>query len=243
MSLNIQKNPGGAGPILDSLHKSTSLFGDKNLKFLPTLKLEFLSDTRTTGYLFFKNGVLKVTGISTSLHNYEEFGEFVWENNIINIDFSSVKSSVLVEKCNFNMFVRDLSIVKDGEASTSRLKSLNTAIGYLIHRFKDGTTTNAIILMDVYINGQPNGGSGKTLLINAIGEVRNLAIIDGKGFDQKEWFALSSVGLDTEVLLFDDVENNFNFEQIFPLMSTGMYKREKYKTTFLSLMKRLQRLR
>jgi hypothetical protein len=87
----------------------------------------------------------------------------------------------------------------------------------------------ALILMDVYINGQPNGGSGKTLLINAIGKLRNLSLIDGKKYDQREWFALSSVGLDSEVLLFDDVEKNFNFEFIFPLLSTGLYKREKYK--------------
>ena len=64
--------------------------------------------------------------------------------------------------------------------------------------------------MDIYVNGQPNGGSGKTLLINAIGKVRNLSILDGKSLDLKEWFSFSSVDLGSEILLFDDVEKNFN---------------------------------
>jgi len=56
-----------------------------------------------------------------------------------------------------------------------------------------------------------------------------MATIDGKMYDQKEWFAFSSVGVDCEVLLFDDVDADFDFEKIFPLMTTGMQIRRKYR--------------
>jgi hypothetical protein len=153
----------------------------------------------------------------------------VWENSIIPIDFGIIERTELEQNCDFLKFIKDLTIVADNDKSVSRFKALSSAIGYLLHRYKNPTTTKAIILMDVYVNGMPNGGSGKTLLINAIGKIRNLSIIDGKKYDQREWFGLSSVELNTEVLLFDDVEQNFNFELIFPLMTTGMFVRRKYK--------------
>jgi hypothetical protein len=220
---------GERGPIIDSLHKSISLFGDKNLKLLPTMELQFISDTRNNGYFYFRNGILQVTAEDISIHEYKEFNQYVWENSIIDIDFKPVTIENLAKNCDFNKFLVDITKVDDSLYAEKRLKSLKSAVGYLLHRYKDGNTNKAIILMDVYVNGKPNGGSGKTLLIYSIGKMRNLAIIDGKKYDQREWFSLSSVGLDSEILLFDDVVKDFNFEQIFPLTSGGMYIRRKYK--------------
>ena len=217
------------GSILDSLHTSTSLFGDKNIKLLRTLELQFLSDKIGTGYLFFRNGVLEVTGTNLALRPFSDFSEYIWETSVIPHDFSIVEFSALKDNSDFMKFLIDLSTHEDQAKALSRLQSLQSAIGYLLHRHKNPATTKAIILMDTYVNGLPNGGSGKTLLINAIGKIRKLAIVDGKMYDQKEWFALSSVELDTEVLLFDDVDVMFDFEKIFPLMTTGLQIRRKYK--------------
>jgi hypothetical protein len=218
-----------AGPVIDSLHKSTSLFGDKNLKLLETLKLKFISDDRDSGYFFFRNGIVEVTKDGITLSDYDDFDLFIWENSIINLDFQKIDPNTLYETCNFMEFLHDLTKVEDENHSEERLKALKSAMGYLLHRYKDGNTNKAIILMDIFVNGMPNGGSGKSLLINSVSRIRNVATIDGKIYDQREWFALSSVGLDSDVLLFDDVEKNFNFEQIFPLTSGGMYIRRKYK--------------
>jgi len=226
--IDCAEEAGESGPILDSLHRSTSLFGPKNLMLLPTLDLKFISDTRNAGYAFFKNGVVVISDNSIALESYEAFDEYVWENNIINIDFQSVDLDEL-HQFDFFQFLIDLAHVDTEAQTTSRLDSLKSLIGYLMHRYKDGTTTKAIILMDVYKNGSPNGGSGKSLLINAIGKIRNLATIDGKKYDQREWFGLSSVGLDTELLLFDDVKKDFDLEQLFPLMTQGLFQRRKYK--------------
>jgi hypothetical protein len=219
---------GESGPILDSLHRSTGLFSEKNLKLLPDLNLEFISDTPDCGYFFFKNGVVQISKDELTIKPYDEFDNFVWEKSIIPMDFMVVDQQEL-NGAEFMQFLVDLTTVEDPEKAMERLKSLKSAIGYLLHKFKDPATTKSIILMDVYVNGLPNGGSGKTLLISSIGKVRNLSIIDGKKYDQREWFALSSVDLESELLLFDDVAKDFDFEQIFPLMTTGMYVRLKYK--------------
>lgn len=227
--LNCTAETGNSGPILDSLHSRTSLFGDRNLKLLKTLALDFISDTPECGYFFFRNGVVQVFANEITLKPYSDFDQHVWESSIIPMDFTPVNHEELLKSSDFMKFLFDLSVTENSEQSSGRFISLASAVGYLIHRHKDPATTKAIILMDVYVNGQPNGGSGKTLLINSVGKVRKLSTIDGKKYDQREWFALSSVDLDSGVLLFDDVEKNFNLEQIFPLMTTGMLVRQKYK--------------
>lgn len=227
--LELTQESGEAGPILDSLHKSTALFGDKNLKLLPTLSLGFLTDRADCGYFPFKNGVIKVTGDDVQLLKYDDVDQYVWEKNIIQLDYALVDLSAPGETCDFLQFLKDLTVVDEDLKSVERFNALNSAMGYLVHRKKNAAETKAIILLDVYKNGMPNGGSGKTLLINAIGKIRHLSIIDGKRLDFREWYALSSVELETQVLLFDDVAKDFNFEVIFPLMSTGMFVRRKYK--------------
>lgn len=224
--VSLSLEPGKTGEILDSLHTSTSLFGDKNLKLLTTLSLEFISDEAGTAYLFFLNGVVEVTASQISIKPYSDFDQHVWEASIIQHEFSPVEDSTPGD---FKRFLIDLSVHAEPERARLRLLSLQSAVGYLLHRYKNPSTTKAIILMDSYVNGLPNGGSGKTLLISAIGKIRKLATIDGKMYDQKEWFAFSSVGIDSEVLLFDDVDADFDFEKIFPLMTTGMQIRRKYK--------------
>ncbi|WP_321370488.1 hypothetical protein [uncultured Draconibacterium sp.] len=227
--VEMTEESGESGPILDSFHRSTSLFGDKNLKLLPILRLDFISDDKDTGYFFFRNGVVKATAEEITIDSYDEYDEYVWESSIVDLDFTFIDDAELIHNDTFLSFMTDLTKVEDEEKSEKRFISLSTAVGYLLHRFKDGTSTKAIILMDVYVNGMPNGGSGKTLLMTAVGKIRNLAIIDGKKYDQKEWFGLSSVELDTGVVLFDDVKQEFNFELIFPLMSTGLFRRRKYE--------------
>ena len=219
---------GDSGPVLDSLHKSTSLFGDKNLKLLNTLHINFLRDTRDTGYLFFNNGVVEVTAKGAILKPFYEFDECIWDSSIINHEFKEIDMVVLKES-DFLTFISDLTITRDASSSENRFNALKSIIGYLLNNYKDGTTNRAVILMDVFVDGKPNGGSGKSLLINSIGKIRKLAVIDGKSYDQHEWFSLSSVSLDSELLLFDDVKSNFDFEQIFPLLSGGMYVRRKHK--------------
>ncbi|WP_346855392.1 hypothetical protein [uncultured Draconibacterium sp.] len=226
---NYFEEGGEIGPVLDSLHKNTSLFGDRNLKFLPTLNLEFISDTRKNAFFFFRNGVVQVDKHAIVVKGYNEFDRCVWENSIINQNFVPVENGMLRQKCDFMNFLVDITTIENTEQAIKRFNSLCSALGYLLHRYKDGTTTKAVILMDVYVNGKPNGGSGKTLAINAVGKIRNQASIDGKKFDQREWFGLSSVEIGTEFILFDDVRQNFDFEQLFPLMTEGLYLRRKYK--------------
>ncbi|NQU33121.1 MAG: hypothetical protein HQ521_07790 [Bacteroidetes bacterium] len=220
---------GKSDAIIDSLHSKIGLFGSKNQKLLAKLDLDFVEDTKEIAYLFFKNGVVEITEKEIQLKQYADFDGYVWEKNIIDHDFSPASFEELVKKCDFMHFLHDITKVDDEEESGNRFASIFSIVGYLSHRYKDNTNTKAIILMDVAPSGNPNGRTGKTLICQAVGKVRSLSIIDGKGYDQRRWFRFSSVGISTDLLLFDDIQKNFDFEQLFPLMTTGLQIQRKYK--------------
>ena len=80
------------------------------------------------------------------------------------------------------------------------------------------------------MDDNPNGGSGKSLIVNALKHFKKVVVIDGKQFDpNKGDFVYQRVNLDTQVLAFDDVKKNFNFESIFPLITEGITVNKKNK--------------
>lgn len=223
---------GQSDSVIDSLHRSTGLFGKKNQNLLTKLDLKLITDTKDSAYLFFKNGVLEITTADIQLKQYEDFDGYVWQKNIIEHAFIPVTAESLTVNCQFLDFLHEVTKVGDVAESSNRFNSLISIIGYLSHRYKDPVKTKAIILMDAAPSGSPNGRTGKTLICLAVGKIRNLSILDGKSFDQRHWFKYSSVGLYTDILLFDDLQKNFEFEQLFPLVTTGLLVQKKYKDNF-----------
>jgi len=214
--------------ILESLHRNIALLGSKNLMLLSKLDLEFITDSRYSAFFFFRNGIVEITAESISIKDYDDYDQYIWERDIKDSDYIRQDFNDLID-FEYVMFLLDLCRVESDEHSNLRFDALRSAIGYLLHRYKDGLSNKAIILMDVFVNGNPNGGSGKSLLINSIGKIRKVAPIDGKKYDQREWFALSSAGLNTEIILFDDAKKDFNFEGLFALMTEGLMLKRKYR--------------
>ena len=112
------------------------------------------------------------------------------------------------------------------------LESLKTIIGYLVHRHKDPANAKAVILMDTYKDGSPNGGTGKGLLTKGIGRVRESAFQDGKYFSSSDKFVFSLINYGTRLLVLDDVPKNFEFEKIFPLITEKAVVERKYENKF-----------
>jgi hypothetical protein len=93
-----------------------------------------------------------------------------------------------------------------------RYDTMKSVIGYMLHSYKTSANNKAIILNDETISDNPNGGSGKGILINAIGYMKKVSTIDGKTFDFNKSFPYQTVSSDCQVLAFDDVRKNFDFE-------------------------------
>jgi hypothetical protein len=97
-----------------------------------------------------------------------------------------------------------------------------SVIGFLCHSYRSSAHNKAIIINDEEISENPNGRSGKGLFTQAIGKIRKLASIDGKNFSFDKSFHYQTVKVDTQVMAFDDVRKNFNFENLFSLITEGI---------------------
>jgi len=201
--------------------KSPYLFSSSHLNMVDSVSIKMIQDTKSESYIPYRNGIVKVSESGTELISYIDVDGYIWENQILRRDFDVSVSF----KNDFQDFVHKIS-----NNDEDRIKSLETTIGYLIHSYKDKTDQKAIIFNDQEIDDNPNGGSGKSLMLNAIGYIRRMVKIDGKAFDPKKSdFVYQRVNLDTQILAFDDVKRYFNFEQLFSLITEGITVNRKNK--------------
>ncbi len=101
-----------------------------------------------------------------------------------------------------------------------------TAIGYLLHDYKNESELKAVIGMDGRISevGASNGRTGKSLIGVAVEQVIPQEYIAAKNKKiTEDQFLFSDVTEKTRNIFLDDVRANFDFEFFFPLI-TGKLK-------------------
>jgi hypothetical protein len=199
----------------------TNLFSANYLNMIDSIDLEITRDTEKEAYLFYKNKVVIVDKGSIKEKDYTDFDGFIWRKQILNRDFKEHIN-------NYGQFQQFISCVSDGKPE--RFLSLCSVIGYLCHTYKSKEHQKAIILNDEIISDNPDGRSGKSLFLVALTHVRNLVTINGKSFDpNKSNFTYQRINNETQLIAFDDVKKNFNFEDLFSLITQGLEVERKGK--------------
>lgn len=97
-----------------------------------------------------------------------------------------------------------------------------TAIGYLLHKYRDKSCEKAVVPMDGKVGeiGESNGRTGKSLLGKALENVVPTVIIGGKSKNLTEDpFIWEEVTEKTDLVVLDDVRTGFDFEFLFPLIT------------------------
>lgn len=206
--------------VYEHLAKTTSLFKDEYLNFLEPANVVFKRDDKDTAYLYFNNGVLSVMSDKLDLTNYIDVDGYVWKKQVINANYVSNNYT----GCVFDRFIKNVSA-----NDNKRELAIKTAIGYLCHSYQKKSNNKAIIQNDEMISDNPEGGTGKGIITNAIGYIKRLAIIDGKTFSFDKSFAYQLVSADTQILVFDDAQKNFDFEKLFSVITEGITIEKKNK--------------
>lgn len=206
--------------VYEYLAGNAKFFKDDYLNILSESKIFFKDDTIDKGYIYFKNTAVEVTKNGAVLIDYLELDGFVWKKHIIDFDF------IPTEYCNCD-FSKFIHLVCSGDQE--RVNSLTSTIGYLMHSFKTSANNKAVILNDETISENPNGGSGKGIFWNALSRVKRVADINGKSFSFEKSFPYQTVSADTQILVFDDVQKNFKFENLFSVITEGITLEKKNK--------------
>jgi len=194
-----------------------NLFSENFLLMLNSIELSMLKDTRVISYIAFRNGILEVTKDEVKLLDYIDIDAYIWKSQIIDRDFEITEDN----QNDYKTFIKNIS--------DQNPKPIKAVIGYLISKYKNKMNNKAIILNDEVISENPEGGTGKGLFIQGIRQIRKVSILDGKSFDDKKSFPYQTVSQDTDVLVWDDVKKNWDFESKFSLVTEGLTLERKNK--------------
>lgn len=197
--------------------KSTTKFSENYLNHLATKELAMVRDNEIESFLFFLNGVLKVTDEKTEIIDYINIGGFVWQKNIIPHNFTFTN-----DKSDFETFINNVS-----NKDEKRYLIVECAIGYLLNNYKKSDEGLAIVFYDETLNDNPSGRTGKTLISKALGNCRKLVTLNGKEFNNKGQFPYQTINLDDNIICFDDMERSFKFETLFSIITGNLVLNKK----------------
>jgi hypothetical protein len=199
---------------------ASKYFKEDYLNFLETSNIAFYEDSADSGVLYFANCAVLITKDSITEIDYLNLDGYLWKKHIINRDYKPTKYS----QCDFDLFINLISGKEE-----QKYNSFKSTIGYLLHGYKTSANNKAVIFNDETISENPNGGSGKGIICNAVSQLKRVSVLDGKQFNFNKSFPYQTVGADTQVLVFDDVVKNFEFESLFSLVTEGIILEKKNK--------------
>lgn len=195
----------------------SNLFSETYLLMLDSIELKMLKDEKHKSFIAYENGILEITKDKINLVGYIDTEGYVWESQILKRKFVEHED----HSNDYKTFIYNIS---NGEP-----QAVECVIGYLISTYKNKMNNKAIILNDEVISDNPEGGTGKGLLVQGLKTIRKTSILDGKSFDDKKGFPYQTVSLDSQILVWDDVKKNFNFESKFSLVTEGITIERKNK--------------
>ena len=200
---------------------NTRFFKEEFLSLLSTIEIYFIADNKDASYLYYKNCAIKISKEGVTTLDYLDLGGYVWKDHVIDRNFNLCD---VTERCDFKKFVSNIN-----GGDPHRVKAMESTIGFLLHGYKNLSFCPAIILNDEVISDNPEGGTGKGLLMNALSKMKKLVVIDGKSFAFERSFAYQLVSADTQILCFDDVRKHFDFERLFSVVTEGLTLEKKNK--------------
>jgi len=199
---------------------STRLFREEFLTLLATIDIHFMSDTKDSAFLYYNNCAVEIKKGEVITIDYLDLGGYVWKDHVIDRNFNICE----VTDCDYKTFIGNVC----GNDET-RINSMESTIGFMLHAHKNLSYCPAIILNDEVISDNPEGGTGKGLFMNALSKMKKVVTIDGKSFTFERSFAYQLVSADTQILVFDDVKKHFDFERLFSVVTEGLTLEKKNK--------------
>ncbi len=199
--------------LIEKIYKSPSTyFCESKLSLLKSEEeIIFNSDTKTEGFVYYKNGYICCTSEVYKLYEYSSLKKYVWQTQILPRNFT-YKEQQEREMRNLGMFARFVYNVANKDIK--RFGALCSILGYNLHSYHD-RKLKATILTDSKISDKPDGRTGKTLLCKSFSRIKNYCEINGKDFEPSNKHKYESANLDTQVVCLNDVRKNFDFENLY----------------------------
>ncbi|WP_300021753.1 primase-helicase family protein [uncultured Maribacter sp.] len=212
--------------VLEAFTKGVSGYlSSRKLNSLKVIEPVNDRDGESWSRFYFKNCYCEITNEAISVKQYPNLDSMIWENRLIDKNFDLPSKG----KGHFEKFCESIT----GELP-NRLLALKTALGYMLHRNKMVGESKAIILYDANMgtDNQAHGGTGKTLLSQALGKCREVVIMDGKDVKIGSWFKNQRINVTTDALIYDDLRKDISLENFYSMVTSGIEVEKKQKQSF-----------
>ena len=128
--------------------------------------------------------------------------------------------------------------LSDDEIREQDLNFISKAamIGYMLSKYKDASKAYGVYAMEIESGdeGEHKGGTGKSLLMSSVEQLRNQVYVDGQGVQQDKMnFILQQVkkGI-TDTIYVDDLNNKVDLHRFMNWITGKMEVNGKYKDQF-----------
>lgn len=225
--------------LLDNLERFFSSANSFLDRLRPGSDIEIMADTRTTKYIFYRNGVMQITKNGHQMVRYEDLhGGCIWESNCLDRDYEDNNGTGDFETFIENVCGRD----------QDRKNSLMTMIGYLLHNNFD-TNLRAVLLTDVNQDDTTGtkaaGGTGKGIIGKAIAHMLNrnwktdnlYKAIPGKNFDAKKETRYQLADISTQVIHIEDLDEHFDIRDLYNDVTDGATFRKLFQGSSIHMAK------
>jgi len=104
-------------------------------------------------------------------------------------------------------------------------------IGYLLNRGNNSVESRAVCIMDantIYSDVATNGGTGKTLFCQALSYLINTTFFQMKNQNINSQFSFQNINYYTDLIVFNDIPKDLNFDKFYNIISDGFYIERKY---------------
>jgi hypothetical protein len=184
---------------------------------IPSIELNYYSDTKATFGLPFKNGFYYFDMNDKGTLKRKEYNDvkgFFAPHEIQSREFKYTDEVGM-----FEQFLIRVSIgLKEPEIQDHKniIESFKTMFGYLCHNYKDATKNPCIVLTDMDADDETrNGRRGKTLISKAVQEVQESIIKGGKEFDSGYTHVFADLEKKHNVYIIDDVPAGFKYDDLY----------------------------
>lgn len=199
----------------------------KNLSGLPPIFIKKLRDKKTSSKLYYDNAVVTITQRTIKRSEYKDLEAPIWKNEL--------NGRILEEQApkgvgHFEQFIANVSDLGEDTAEHNKL-AFETAIGYMIHGYKNSKTSKIITTNDSHISieGASSGRSGKGIFGKSFGNIRSRYEVSGKTLKPDDKFWLQGVRPHHQIVNFEDMPRKFNWESLYNLATDDWTTEQKYQ--------------
>ena len=203
--------------VADTIARENFSVVKQGFLLIPSIELNYYSDTKTTFGLPFKNGFyyfdMNDKG-TLKRKDYDAVKGFFAPHEIQNREFKYTDEVGMFEQ----FLIRTSIGQKETKMQDHRniVESFKTMFGYLCHNYKDATKNPCIVLTDMDADDETrNGRRGKTLISKAIQEVQESIIKGGKEFDSGYTHVFADLEKKHSVYIIDDVPAGFKYDDLY----------------------------